>query len=60
MSMTGKEVGARRVKLEIFEHPPNNPDLAPSTYCLFLHLKKFLAAQSLKSDQENKELCRAG
>jgi hypothetical protein len=38
-------------KWKIFEHLPYSLDLAPSDYHLFLHLKKFLAGQSLRSDQ---------
>jgi histone-lysine N-methyltransferase SETMAR len=41
---------------EIFEHPPYSPDLAPSDYHLFLHLKIFLSGQSLGSDQETKNV----
>jgi histone-lysine N-methyltransferase SETMAR len=29
---------------EVFNHPPYSPDLAPSDFHLFLHLKKFLIA----------------
>ncbi|KDR22070.1 hypothetical protein L798_02924, partial [Zootermopsis nevadensis] len=28
---------------EVFNHPPYSPDLAPSDFHLFLHLKKFLS-----------------
>ena len=30
---------------EVFNHPPYSPDLAPSDFYLFLHLKKFLSGQ---------------
>jgi hypothetical protein len=32
--------------LEQFDHPPYSPDLAPSDFHLFLHLKSFLAGRS--------------
>jgi transposase len=38
-------------KWEIFEHPPYSPDLTPSDYHLFLHLKKWLSSQSMRSEQ---------
>jgi histone-lysine N-methyltransferase SETMAR len=47
-------------KWEILENPPYSPDLAPSDYHLFFHFKKFLAAQSLRNDDETKALCRNG
>ena len=34
---------------EVFNHPPYNPDLAPSDFHLFLHLKKFL---KIENDRE--------
>jgi hypothetical protein len=54
MCTTRKEVGAK--KWESFDNPPYSPDLASSDYSLFLHLNKFLAGQSLRSDQEKKAL----
>jgi hypothetical protein len=39
---------------ETFEHPPYSPDLRPCDCHLFLHLKKFLAGQSMRSDQKTK------
>ena len=39
---------------EQFSHPPYSPDLAPSDFHLFLHLKKFLAGQKFESDDEIK------
>jgi histone-lysine N-methyltransferase SETMAR len=39
---------------EVFEHPPYSPDLAPSDFHLFLHLKRFLVAERLSSDDEVK------
>jgi hypothetical protein len=41
--------------LQILQHPPRSPDIAPSYYHLFLHLKKCLAGHSL-SDQETKHV----
>jgi len=40
---------------EQFDHPPYNPDLAPSDFHLFLHLKSFLAGQQFHDDHEVKE-----
>ena len=37
---------------EIFDHPPYSPDLAPSDYHLFMHLKKWLASQRFETDDE--------
>ena len=39
---------------EQFDHPPYSPDLAPSDFHLFLHLKSFLAGRQLH-DNEVKE-----
>ena len=36
-------------------YPPYSLDLAPSDYHLFLHRKAFLAAQSLRGDQDTKD-----
>ena len=33
-------------------HPPYSPDLAPSDYHLFLHLKRFLSGQQFESDND--------
>jgi hypothetical protein len=43
-------------KWEIFEHPPYSPDLVPRDYHFFLHHNKFLAGQSLRRDQETKDV----
>ena len=37
---------------EQFDHPPYSPDLAPSDFHLFLHLKSFLAGQRFHDDSE--------
>jgi histone-lysine N-methyltransferase SETMAR len=34
--------------------PPYSPDLAPSDFHLFLHLKKFLAGQHFNNDEDVK------
>jgi histone-lysine N-methyltransferase SETMAR len=34
--------------------PPKSPDLAPSDFHLFLHLKKFLAGQRFNNDKDVK------
>lgn len=39
---------------ELFDHPPYSPDLAPSDYFLFLHLKKWLGGQRFENDEELK------
>jgi histone-lysine N-methyltransferase SETMAR len=39
---------------EQMNHPPYSPDLAPSDFHLFLHLKKFLASQSFNNDEDVK------
>jgi len=40
---------------EQFDHLPYNPDLAPSDFHLFLHLKSFLAGRRFHDDNEVKE-----
>jgi histone-lysine N-methyltransferase SETMAR len=34
-----------------FDHPPYSPDLVPSDFHLFLHLKSFLAARRLHDNK---------
>jgi histone-lysine N-methyltransferase SETMAR len=36
-------------------HPPYSPDLVPSDFRLFLHLKSFLAGRRFHDDNEVKE-----
>jgi histone-lysine N-methyltransferase SETMAR len=36
------------------DHPPHSPDLAHSDFHLFLHLKKHLAGQKFREDEEVK------
>ena len=40
---------------EQFDHPPYSPDLAPSDFHLFLHLKSFLAGRRFHDNNEVKE-----
>jgi len=37
------------------DHPPYWPDLAPSDYHLFLHLKKFLGGKLFDDDDDRKD-----
>jgi hypothetical protein len=41
-----------------FEDPQYGPEVAPDDYHLFLHLNKGLVSQSLRSDQETKDVVR--
>jgi hypothetical protein len=45
--------GGRRREITT-EHPAHGPDLAPSDFNLFLHLKKHLAGQKFHEDDEVK------
>ncbi|GFW27521.1 mariner Mos1 transposase [Trichonephila clavipes] len=40
---------------DVFDHPPHSPDLAPSDFHLFLHLKSFLAGKHFNNDKELRE-----
>jgi histone-lysine N-methyltransferase SETMAR len=40
---------------EQFNHPPYSPDLAPSDFHVFLHLKTFLGGRWFHDDGEVKE-----
>ena len=42
-------------KWEQMDHPPYSPDLAPSDYHLFLHLKKFLGGKQFDDDDDLKD-----
>jgi len=44
----------QQFRWEVFDHPPYSPDLAPSDYHLFVHLKKWLASQSFEADDRLK------
>ena len=48
----------RKLHWRFLEHPPNNPDLAPSDIHLFSLLKKFLAGQWFTCDDEVKAAVR--
>jgi transposase len=37
---------------ELFDHPPYNPDLAPSDYHLFTYLKNWLRSQRFNNYEE--------
>ncbi|KAJ4439236.1 hypothetical protein ANN_07356 [Periplaneta americana] len=43
---------------ELFHHPPYSPDLAPSDFHVFLHLKKFLSSDERFGNDELKTACR--
>jgi len=40
---------------DILDHPPYSPDLAPTNFHLFLHLKKHLAGKKFDDDDEVQE-----
>jgi len=44
-----------KFKWDILDHPPYSPDLAPSDFHLFLHLKKHLAGKKFDNDDELQE-----
>jgi hypothetical protein len=44
----------RRLGLTVFDHPPNNPDVAPSNFHLLPKLKKHLRGHHILSDDEVK------
>ena len=44
-----------KLKLDILDHPPYSPDLVPSDFHLFLHLKKHLAGKKFDDDDEVQE-----
>jgi hypothetical protein len=41
-----------KFRWDVLDHPPYSPDLAPSNFQLFLHLKKHLAGKKLDYDDE--------
>jgi histone-lysine N-methyltransferase SETMAR len=45
---------------EQFDHPPYSPDLAPSDFHMFLHLKTFLGGRRFHSDNKVKEAITHG
>ena len=40
---------------EQMDHPPYSPDLAPSDFHIFLHLKKFLGSKRFDDDDDLKD-----
>lgn len=48
------QAAIRACDFKQLDHPPYSPDLAPSDYYLFRHLKKFLRGQRFSSDEEVK------
>ncbi|GBO10103.1 hypothetical protein AVEN_26708-1 [Araneus ventricosus] len=44
----------KRFKWEVLHHPPCSPDLAPSDFHLFLYLKRHIAGQNSRDDDEIK------
>ena len=40
------------LKYDLLEHPPYSPDLAPSNFRLFSHLKKFMRGKHFSSNDE--------
>jgi len=44
-----------KFKWDILDHPPYSPDLAPSDFHFFLHLKKHLTAKNFENDIEVQE-----
>jgi len=44
-----------KFKWDILDHPPYSPELAPSNFHLFLHLKKHLAGKKFNDDEEVQE-----
>jgi len=44
----------QQFRWEVFDHPSYSPDLAPSDYLLFMHLKKCPASQSFEDEDRLK------
>ena len=44
-----------KFKWDILDQPPYSPDLAPSDFHLFLHVKKYLAGKKFDDDDEVQE-----
>ncbi|GBO28385.1 Histone-lysine N-methyltransferase SETMAR [Araneus ventricosus] len=42
----------QRFGWEVFDHPPYNPDLAPSDFHLFAHMKRWLGGQIFTTENE--------
>ena len=45
----------KKFKWNVLEYPPYSPDLTPSDFHLFLHLKKHLAGKKFDDDDEVQE-----
>jgi hypothetical protein len=46
--------------LDVSFHPPYTPDLAPSDFHLFTHLKQFLCSTHMRSDEQVKKSVKSG
>jgi hypothetical protein len=44
-----------KFKWDVLDHPPYSPDLAPSDFHLFLHLKKYLGGKKFDDYDEVQE-----
>jgi len=44
-----------KFKWNVSDHPPYSPDIAPSDFHLFLHLKKYIAGKKFDDDDEVQE-----
>ena len=49
----------QQFRWDTMDHPPYSPDLAPSDYHLFLHMKRFLSGKQFHSDAEVKTTVRS-
>jgi len=45
----------QKVKRDILDHPPYSPNLSPSGFHLFIHLKKHLAGKKFDDNDEVQE-----
>jgi len=53
------DFSTQKFKWDISDHPPYSPDIAPSDFHLFLHLKKHIAGKKFNDDDEvQKEVMR--
>ncbi|GFU26070.1 histone-lysine N-methyltransferase SETMAR [Trichonephila clavipes] len=50
-----EKIKENRFCWDLFDQPLYSPDLAPSDFHLFLHLKSFLAGKNFSNDKELKE-----
>ncbi|GFS56705.1 histone-lysine N-methyltransferase SETMAR [Trichonephila clavipes] len=55
VSLAFNEFPFARFSWDVFGHPSYSPDLTPSDFHLFLHLKSFLAGKHFNNDKELKE-----